>query len=244
MTNGYRSYRLINGKPRWVVVNNKGKIMNYEPNKYNLKDTFIWDLSYVYGDTCDKCKTGILNIKNAFREYSKDGDWTGRWLCKVCYDIVYNRYRDMRITCCRSLTLSNDCTTAKGNNFEELTHIWRGVEILSIENNHYTGPFDHSRDQKLGTIQTKGSYGSEFYTNNEIEKRFDYLICYCASRNGKIIEAIYIFPISEVICRHGINITLNSSRSSWHEKFRVKDKDELKKVNKIWQDIIKENNLL
>lgn len=34
----YKAYRIIDGKSRWIVVNENGDIINRSPNKEELKD--------------------------------------------------------------------------------------------------------------------------------------------------------------------------------------------------------------
>lgn len=64
------------------------------------------------------------------------------------------------------------------------------------------------------------------------------MICYCADKNGVNIERIYIFPKEEIVKRTGTKITKNPSRGEqWYEKYRVKDEEEIKKVNGIWKKI-------
>ena len=61
-------------------------------------------------------------------------------------------------------------------------------------------------------------------------KEFDILICYCAGRDGKIIERIYEIPISEIIKRKGMAILkyLIYKNCGWHEEYRIKDEDEIR----------------
>lgn len=71
----------------------------------------------------------------------------------------------------------------------------------------------------------------------EHKKNFDVLICYCASKDGKIIERIYIFPKEEIVKRSSIAIYKNPSKGSWYEKYRVKDENTLKRVNELFKKI-------
>lgn len=70
------------------------------------------------------------------------------------------------------------------------------------------------------------------------------MICYCASKDRKKIERIYIFPVKEVIKRTGISISKNPTNSSgipilsWYDQYRVKDEDVINKINDIWKEII------
>lgn len=77
----------------------------------------------------------------------------------------------------------------------------------------------------------------------EHNKDFDNLIAYCVSRDGKIIERIYIFPKVEIIKRISITIMENPKKwIPWYEKYRIKDKKILDLVNKIYQEILEDEN--
>lgn len=120
--------------------------------------------------------------------------------------------------------------------------------------NHNT-PIDHSCDSELGTIQTQGRlYNSEYRWWNlsnlerEWDKKFDYMICYCANKDGKSIERLYIFHKSKIENRKNITVLKNPTDSHsnpiipWYEQYRIKDKDIIRKVNDIWKEIIAERD--
>lgn len=134
-----------------------------------------------------------------------------------------------------------------GDNCEELTCRWRGVKNLNKENDNYRSPIDHSRDQELGIIQTKGrlydSIERRWHSDwsGEHDKEFDNLIYYCASKDGKYIERIYIFPMEEVIKRITVVIVKNPSKGvQWYDLYRIKDEKVIVKINEIWKEICQE----
>lgn len=126
-----------------------------------------------------------------------------------------------------------------------------------LDNHH--SPIDHSPDSELGIIQTKGclysfeyrSWRQDFRSeHNQIAKgfKFDVLISYCASEDGKIIERIYIFPKEEMTERKGVSIYKFDKfgklyENGWYEQYRVKDGKILKKVNEIYKNIMKDNHI-
>ena len=69
------------------------------------------------------------------------------------------------------------------------------------------------------------------------------MVLFCLSRDRKIIEEIYKIPFEEEIKgkRKSITISKNRSRKSetlyWYEKYRIKDEEEYKNANGIWQKI-------
>lgn len=201
-------------------------------------------------NTCDRCGIEKLIPGTAHREYNEKGDWTGNWMCKKCY----YRCNYSHITNRRSGNINPISEQTKGDNFEELTYKWRStISTIPIENmnkklDSYRSPIDHSRDSELGIIQTKGRlynrYGWWQFTgcNNEHNKEFDYLICYCASEDGKNIERLYIFPKKEIEKRTAVKITKNPTKrryvEQWYEKYRINDEYILKRVNEIWKNIM------
>lgn len=81
--------------------------------------------------------------------------------------------------------------------------------------------------------------GWSFYVHREINKIFDVIICYCANKDGDLIDRIYIIPKKEIIIRTAIRITRNPSRGpQWYEQYIVQDENILIKVNEIWRKLI------
>jgi hypothetical protein len=229
-------------------------------------------------NSCEECGINFDKIgwKHPQREYNREGDWTGRWLCKNCYYKLDYRHRDnTQAKLFKSLADRRtgnliDSDNIFGDNVEELTSRWLKAERLSIKYDKFAGlPLDHSPIPDGVKIQIRGRMvdlsGKIFQTkgrrlrltkdfrecwgishlDNEWIKEFDYLIFYCASEDGKVIERIYIIPKQELYDpetghkKNGITIYKYQLRNSktlyWYEKYRVICKD----VNNIWQEIIK-----
>jgi hypothetical protein len=267
MTN-YKSKRIIDGKPPiWVIVDETGKIVNKNPSKEELKD--IGKEPRTFRDTnripisrlCCNCKSSDTYIKSKNWEQwhtcNCQKKICTKYICMNCYQ-RYDQYSHANIK--KSLTdhrtgnLNPNCSDKKGDDFEELTNIWKGVKRLSIENDYYTGPLDHSPDSKGIIYQTKGKWFDSYnklwgFGNHKREwnKEFDYEICYCASKNGKDIERIYEIPKKEIkdkrtgfaIYKNPMNKHGTNSIIPWYEIYRIMDEEELKKVNKIWKKIIR-----
>ena len=135
--------------------------------------------------------------------------------------------------------------SAKGDMVKELTCALLGVKNLNKKGDK--SPVDHSRHSTFGILQVRGKWYEHirgYWSFGRFErywhKIFDNMICYCISRDGKIIERIYIFPKEEIIKRKNIAIIKNPSKGRlWYEKYRIIDEEMIKKANDIWNNIIK-----
>lgn len=206
-------------------------------------------------NTCDKCRKDFKIVSgHPEREYDKEHNWTGNWLCSICKAADRRKLPDSWENLRKSLAgrrtgyININTACGRGSRYEKLTCQWRSmvstisVKNLNIENNNYNSPLDHSPDSELGIIQTKGAIyniGLQRWNNggigNEHGKDFDNLIFYCIGEYG--VERIYIFPKIEIIKRTSIGIYKYCN--GWYEKYRIKDEKILDQVNKLWQDIIR-----
>lgn len=207
-----------------------------------------------YNDTnsCEICETSFELSWHPYREHDEKGDWTGRWICQTCYAKDYNKKIYSGNNIIKSLrnrrtgNINKNSSQFVGDMFEKLTCLWRGIENLNINSDNYRSPIDHSPDSEFGTIQTKGRLYNSFERfwpfsgfDKDWEKNFDVMICYCARKDGKTIERIYIFPKKEILERRGTTIMKEHSRGiQWYEQYRVKDENVSKLVNELWKKII------
>lgn len=205
----------------------------------------------------DKCEERLCS-HNAYREFNKKGEWTGRWFCKKCYsnnrqkspDSQNNIIKSLRV--CRIGSLNTSSEHAKGKRFQTLACRHYGWKDLNDENDNYISSID-CFDPKNGLFyQIQGrlydDYNRCWNSGGKLErdwyKEFSSMVFYCASKDGRTIERIYIFPIEEIRKRKGITIYKNPTGSRggsiepWCEKYRVTDEIELKRSNEIWQQII------
>lgn len=148
------------------------------------------------------------------------------------------------ITNCRSGNQSPNHSNTKGDKFQKLTCDWKYVKDMNIEHDNYISPIDHSPSSEGMIYQTKGKLYDQrnrcwiLNCENENYKDFDFLIFYCASKDGKNIERIYVIPKEEIIKRKNITIYKNPSKGvSWYENYRVKDENILNYVNEKWLKI-------
>lgn len=267
----YKSCRFVDGKVRWIIVDETDNIINRNPSKDELKSlTEIPKENYKrnivpriihYNKTnaCDICGISFEKAPgHPEREYDEKGNWTGKWDCGKCkqrHDPNSSNNIMKSLSDRRTGNLNPNSNAAKGDNFEELTCRWRStVSTIPVENlnkklDNYRTPIDHSRDSELGIIQTKGCLYNPIYQwwaqnfkreHDQTIKgfEFDNLILYCASKDGKIIKRIYIFPLEEILRRTQITIVKNLHYGGWYEYYRITDEETIKKVNEIWKKII------
>lgn len=243
-----------------VVVNTDfrpAKVI-WNPTEDDLKDAIV-PKSYNRTNICPRCREdneisdrSILCPGEVYHDTDENGEKTGEWVCKIHGSRRYHRYySDSDTNIKKSLrnrrikNINPSSCQAKGDNFEELTSQWKGVKILSVENDCYNGPLDHSADSEGRIPQTKGKFYSPIYQKwgfgcfeKECGKKFDYEICYCASKDGKDIEKIYEFPKEEIILRQSIKI-YNNDHIHWYDRYEIRDEKILKYVNMLWKKIIK-----
>lgn len=151
----YKSKRYIDGKVRQIIVDGNEKIVSINPSKDELK--ILEEEQYTkrrkggsknYNETniCPMikedgtvCKNKLISGKT-MREHDKEEKETGRWICTNCYEKYDSNSQHnilKSVASHRTGNLDPNSNHAKADNFEELTHRWKGVKILSKENDYY-----------------------------------------------------------------------------------------------------------
>jgi hypothetical protein len=277
----YKTKRIIDKKPppRTVIVDETGKVINKNPTKDELKglEEEIYSRvhtkrkeSYNRTNTCDniipvgfswrRCEEKLVKGK-VRRCRDKEGNETGRWICKKCwqkYDPNSQNNIQKMITDRRTGNQNPNHTNVFGDNVLELACILYGWEDLNKRYDNYKSPIDcydpktglyhQVRGKSLGIIcryvTTKGEemcYEGWMFGNLEREwgKIFEDMVCFCFSEDGKLVERIYIMSKKEIMIMKGIGIYKNPSKGNYQfEKYRITDEYKLKKANDIWKKII------
>lgn len=241
----YKSYRIVGNKPRWVVVDNNGKILNNNPLKEELKNLenapYVRNIvtrviHYNKTNTCDRCKENNKETKlvptKTYKEYDDGGNWTNRWLCQNCWHNDYNKKPGSYQYMMKSLgdrrigNQDQNHTNVIGDNFEKLSEIVFSATNLNKTNDNFNYPIDHLNNE-LGYFQTKGcTYNStercwrqHFASlHNAINNGFDFrfLIIYCTNKERNIIERTYKIPKEECLKRKSIGIYKNPTNNVSH----------------------------
>lgn len=258
----FRIFVSIDEKNYFWIITQDSIIINNNPKKEDLIGTKT--KSYNETNICPRCREennitdkSILYPGNSRHEIDKTGKETGGWVCAKHWTRNYHHsptssHTAMKLTGQRRTGNLRDPRMIFAQNCEKLTSTWRNVDILSEKYDNYNLPFDHSKDSKLGIIQTKGISQSVEIKGlleydcwrcsivHEHKKIFNYLILYCFSKDRKLIERIYIISYSEIVRRGGIYIPKTST--GWCEKYRTMDNNVINNVNKLWNKILEENN--
>ena len=195
----------------------------------------------------------------AYREYDKDGKETGKWLCNKCHEKYahnssHNIMKSLRN--CRTRNQDKNSLQVKADKSQELACKLYGWIDLNKENDNYTTgtPVD-CYDPKTGLYhQIQIRYYNYIIKQwsfsgfeDEWEKTFESMVCFCISKDGNIVERIYKFPDKVIKDKKGVAIVKYNSIGQlymygWYNKYGVKNEDELKKANEIWKKILEEKN--
>lgn len=213
MAEYYTSIRLIDDKPRKVIMDKTGNIVNRNPSKEELKDIekekhinarnrLRKHICYNETNTCDKCReegketkliTGFVR-----RQRDKNGEETGGWTCISCYQKDYN----IRPGCGHDLkkslrnhrtgNLDPKSTQAKGDMGEELLCRWKGFTNLNKKYDNYNSHID-CIDKNTGSYyQAKIAYYDLMY--NRWPQNFKNI---CSSiMEGFRFRSLFLFCIS------------------------------------------------
>lgn len=213
----------------------------------------------------------ILYPGNARRDIDEVGKPTKKYVCKRHYGIDYQRYvpnsnnNIIKSLADRRIGNLRDEKQILADNCQELTCMIFCTEDLNKKLDNYSCPYDHSIITKgivmtiggkpidlFGKIpQTKGRHYDPKYgiwntdISNDYYKKFDILIFYCVSKDGNVIERMYIIPkekmnMSISIVKNPIDRWGNIVISKY-EQYRITDKEQLSKVNDIWKNIKNKN---
>lgn len=258
----FKSYRIVDKRPRWVIVNDYGEITNRNPNKEELKGlkkeiqkpysrgnvSMYREYHHNDTETCDRCGKDFAKLgwSRPLCEYDKESRWTERRVCSNCWQKYdpNSSHNIMKLTTDRRIgNIKLDSNNHKGDRYQKVSCILYNARDLNCECNNYKSPIDHWC-QELGYFQTKGRlYDSnrEYWNQrltNEHGKNFNRLVFYCLDKDGEVIERMYIFPKMEIMIRSSIAILKNYN--GWYEKYRINDDIVLERANKIYQEILKE----
>jgi hypothetical protein len=223
---------------RWLC----GKCYYKEHNKghkdnLNRKKSF-----YNRTNTCDNIKEDGKKCENklesnqAFREYDKNKNWTGRWLCGKCYFKKRNKEHNRKsMANFRCGQLSRFSGVGKGFIGAQIVCKTLGIDDCNILMDNFCFKID-SKHPKYGLIEIKTSSLHKYMHNfKEIftwnfehinSHKFDTLILVCMDDNEiwKDVIKVLIIPYDETIYRNSITIFKEPKKNNWYEIYQVDEK--------------------
>lgn len=252
----------------WITIDN-GRV-TWNPTEEDLKYTIV--KSYNRTNICEICKEenkitdkSILYPGNAKKWINKEGMRTDKWICSKHWARYYNHSPNGILTLQKSLRnrrlgIQNpDSPNAIGDRGERLTdNIFRTIR-LSVKNDCYNGPLDHSQipkgifvnireklidlsekipQSKIANFSTDlGRNGGWYFKYRTIEykKKYDIMILWCISKDKLCIERGYIIPKDRINKITSIAIIKNPSRRVWYDKYRITNENILEQINEYWR---------
>jgi len=240
----YKSLRIINGKPKWVITDGYGNIIDDSPTREHIK-TAVIDHSKPPKKCC-KCGTD-KSFPNFYNHRCDKDNCTGK-LCINCRRYEYYHKIESNIirldAQIRNNILTRNVSLSKSIIDQAVVAEYFGLEDLNIKMNNFNYYID-LRHEIYGNIDVKGgtllsgrklSYSDYwcFSTNRKIEPDTYFCIGYDKLRDN-IIKALIIPNDNWVINLDNLYVYKNPSRTSKYNyaQFEI----ECTKLNKIYQDL-------
>lgn len=233
---------------RFGSWNNALKLAGLYVNRHGYGES----LNYNETNTCeficmDNKRCNDMLYPNNARRFDINGKSV--WFCERHGSIYRQKLPNSQhniiksLANCRTGNQDPNSSSAKGDRSQKLSCLEFEWVDLNKENNNYnylidcfdprTGLFHQVRGRRYNSIERLWGFAP---LEGEWNKKYEDMVCYCMSKDGKNIERIYIFPHSEINGRKSIAIYRNRT-DQWCEQYRVKNDEELKKANEIWKEI-------
>lgn len=232
MTIYYKSYRIINGRPRLTITDEDCNIVQ-NPNKEQIRMAISEDRDHYKrymkkGKKCCKCESTKTYMKGP-----EDPLWysceCGKKNCtgKMC-DNCYGKTRSPAGW--KHGQLDPCSPPGKGFIGTQIVANTYGLDDCNIKMNSFRFYIDLSKHSKYGYIEVKTAtlnilYGKWSFSKFD-EKDFNTLFLVCMDENDpwKNVKRVYAIPWEDAIYRSSISVLENSSRSSWYDKYNIDEK--------------------
>lgn len=255
MTDYYKRYTIIDRKPRLVIVDETGSIVNKNPSKEELEglreEVYIKKVK-----VCCNCGSHGTYVDprgyKVWHQHKCQKMTCTKYLCNNCYQRYDPSSTNNIIKSLANIRTGNqdpNHSGTKADKSQELACELYGWIDLNKENDNHISPLD-CVDLRTGLYhQVQGrcyNYEIGYWPFGNLErewkKKFEDMVCFCFNEDWKIVERIYKFLREEIMRVKSISVYKNPSRGvQWYEKYRVEDKDELDEANKKWKDITVES---
>lgn len=239
----YKSYRIVDGKPRWVIVDNCDNIVDRSPKKEQIKLITVKKRIVMKNRICCVCGSSETYIdpsgKERWYNHICDKENCTKSLCHIHGNENYRRSVGI------SNRLSKYSEMGEGIIIEFVVMKIRKIKNANVEYDSFKAKFDLLEDPEYGNIQIKGpsKNGRRWDCIFGAERVFDTLFVLCMGRDRKNVERIYIVPESELYGESIIQIyedfneLSKISKYKWVEKFKI-SKDIIDIYNNTYQDLM------
>ena len=198
-------------------------------------------------NTCDRCREEGRETKlspgKALREYDKDRNWTGKWICQRCYDKYDSNSGSNKSKLeadCRNNNLDPYSKPGKGYITATLVKKFLGIEDCfdRTGNFNYCG-YDMIEHEDWGKIDVKGSsllsnrQCNYVYHSFSIKKnkKADFFFCIGYGMSRKHVLVVLIIPNEEYISKLQ-TLMVPYDRESKYSEYK-ENEEEVKK----WDDL-------
>lgn len=163
------------------------------------------------------------------REYDKDGNETGRWLCYKCRGRDYQNLPDSHnsfVAANRNVRTGNiGKKSEQGKTIisQAVVAKYLGIEDLNIKMDNYSHYIDmeHERYGKIDVKYSSLMYGVWWLFNNRKKIDCDTNICIGLDKSGDNIESVFFIPNDIIMHNTGITIARSGSK---YDEFKVDPK--------------------
>lgn len=173
------------------------------------------------------------------------------YLCENCYKIHdpnSNRNIMKSVANYRTGNQNPAHEITKAIKSQKLACILYGWTDLNKENDNSEVPIDCHNPKTGSYHQVQGRYyNSErgLWRSNDFKreqkKKFETIVCFYFSEDGKIVERIYKFPENVVKNKGSATIIKNPVKGAhWYEHYRITDEEKLMEANRIWTQILED----
>lgn len=238
----YKSYRIINGKPKWVIIDEDDNIINDPIDEQRkmaiLEDSVSYRRNKFKGRKCCVCgeiKTYMKSPDSPLWYKCACGmEYCTGFLCNNCSRRAYqkndpNSNNNIIKNMADSRIGNLDPNSPPGKGFIGVHIVAKTlmVDDCNIKMNNFRFYIDLSRHCDYGLIEVKTATmknGKWIFTG--LEREFDTLFLVCMDENypWKSVKSMYAIPWEYAVRRKNITIVDNPSRTVWYEKFRIDEK--------------------
>lgn len=231
----YRSYRIVGGKPKWVLIDECNNIIEHNPTKEQINLSI--DERYIPKSSrmCCKCGKDETTKNNWYKYRDKIGKWDNKsYICHKCHMNDYNStYDDDRKITSKWRNGRLDPASLSGKGFigQQIVSQTYGVEDCNLKMENFNFYVDLNKITGYGYSDVKtSSFDGYRWHFADMVRKCDTFFFVCMDNNWpwKNVMRMYAIPCWEIFGESNIHIYGNFriSRSKWKyiEEFRIDKK--------------------